>query len=82
MNFCELTEEQFRTFLNHHPLKSFLQTPEIAQLREKNGWKKYYVGLKEHNKIVAATMMLSSGNFLVKKIFYAPRGILIDFENK
>ncbi len=82
MNFCELTEEQFRTFLNHHPLKSFLQTPEIAQLREKNGWKKYYVGLKEHNKIVAATMMLSSGNFLGKKIFYAPRGILIDFENK
>lgn len=82
MNLCELTETEFRNFLDHHPLKTFLQTPEIAHLREKSGWKIYYVGLKENNTILAATMMLSSGKFFKKQVFYAPRGVLIDFENQ
>jgi len=82
MNLCELTETEFRNFLDNHPLKSFLQTPEIAKLREKNGWKKYYVGLKQNDEIMGATMMISGGNFMGKSIFYAPRGILIDYKNK
>lgn len=82
MKLYELTEQEFREFLNTHPLKSFLQTPEIAKIKEKEGWKKYYVGLKENGKILCATMMLSAGNFFGKKVFYAPRGVLIDFENQ
>lgn len=82
MKLYELTEQEFRDFLNCHPLKTFLQTPEIAKLRVQFGWKCYYVGLKEDEKIVAATMMLSGGNFLGKKIFYAPRGVLIDYEDE
>lgn len=82
MKLYELTEQEFRDFLDKHPLKTFLQTPEMAQLKEKSGWKKYYVGLKENDKILCATMMLSAGNFFGKKVFYAPRGILIDFEDK
>lgn len=81
MKLYELEEEEFRQFLDKHPLKSFLQTPEIAQLREKNGWTKYYVGLKENDQILCATMMLSGGSFFGKKIFYAPRGFLIDFQD-
>lgn len=82
MKLYELTEKEFREFLNNHPLKSFLQTPEIATLREKNGWQKYYVGLKEKDQLIGATMMIAGGNFMGKKIFYAPRGILIDFEKQ
>ena len=82
MKLIELTEKEFRTFLDSHPLKTFLQTPEMATLKEKSGWKKYYIGIKENDKVVAATMMLSAGNFFGKQVFYAPRGILIDFENK
>lgn len=82
MQLYELSEPEFREFLNHHPLKTFLQTPEIAHLRKKNGWNIYYIGLKENNTIVAATMMMSSGNFFGKQVFYAPRGVLIDFENQ
>lgn len=82
MKFCELEEKEFREFLDNHPLKTFLQTPEIAHMREKNGWKKYYVGLKENDTIICATMMLSAGNFFGKKVFYAPRGVLIDYENE
>ncbi len=82
MKFCQLKEQEFREFLNNHPQKTFLQTPEIAQIREKSGWKKYYVGVKENDTIICATMMLSAGNFFRKKVFYAPRGVLIDYENE
>lgn len=82
MKLIQLTEEEFRGFLNNHPLKTFLQTPEMAKIREKNGWKKYIVGIKENEKIVAGCLMLSAGNFFGKQVFYAPRGVLIDFENK
>lgn len=82
MKFCQLKEQEFREFLNSHPQKTFLQTPEIAQIREKSGWKKYYVGVKENDTIICATMMLSAGNFFRKKVFYAPRGVLIDYENE
>ena len=82
MNLYELSEQEFRDFLDRHPLKTFLQTPEIAHLREKNGWTIYYVGLKDKDKVIAATMMMSIGNFMGKKTFYAPRGVLIDYENQ
>ena len=59
MKLYELTEQEFRDFLNCHPLKTFLQTPEIAKLRVQFGWKCYYVGLKEDEKIVAAPLAIS-----------------------
>lgn len=82
MKLYELTEEEFRNFLNNHPLKTFLQTPEMASLKEKKGWTKYYVGLKENGTILGATMMVAHNSFMHKKRFYAPRGVLIDYENK
>ena len=81
MKFIELTEEEFRTFSSTHPLKSFMQTPEMAKMREKNGYKPYYVGVKKGNKIVAATMMGSRKSHFGYYEFYAPRGLLIEYED-
>ena len=39
MEFCTLTEKEFRSFLEKSPERTFLQTPEIGKLREKSGWK-------------------------------------------
>ena len=52
MEFIELKENEFRKFLDKHPLKTFLQTPEIGKLRKKSGWNVNYVGVKNKNKIV------------------------------
>lgn len=82
MIFRTLTEDEFRYFLDKHPLKTFLQTPEIAQLRESIGWKKHYVGVEEGNKLVAGTMMVSRKNRFGVAEFYAPRGFLIDYQNQ
>ncbi len=82
MKLYELNEQEFRVYLDNHPLKTFLQTPEIAKMREASGWETYYVGLKEKNKLIGATMLTAKKNFMGKKLFYAPRGILINFEDK
>lgn len=81
MKFVSLTEEEFRVFAKEHPLKSFIQTPEMAKLKQDQGWNIHYVGVKKNQQILAATLMMSNGNFLGKKMFYAPNGFLIDYQN-
>ena len=81
MNFQEITEKEYRSFWENHPLKSFLSAPEIAQLKEKSGWNSYYVGVKENKKIIAATMLVSKKRKFNSYEFYSPRGYLLDFNN-
>lgn len=82
MQFVEIKEEEFRKFLDSHPLKTFLQTPEIGQLREKEGWDLNYVAVKDKKKILCATMLVSKIRHFQKKEFYSPRGFLIDFNDQ
>ena len=81
MVFTELTKEEFKKFLDNHELKSYLQTPEMAQLKVLSGWEEYYVGVKKDDKILCATMMIAYKGKLGKQ-FSAPRGYLIDFRDK
>lgn len=81
MNFCKLTEQEYKLFLDNHPQKTFLHTPSIGKLRKKDGWNYEFVGVKENNNIVAATMLLSRNEFAGKKEFFAMRGLLIDYNN-
>ena len=50
MKFEIITEEEYRKFWKNHPLKTFLSAPEISELRNKQNWDTYYVGVKEKNK--------------------------------
>lgn len=81
MEFVELTEEEYILYWENHPMKTFLSSPKISKLREKSNWKTYYVGVKENNEIIAATMLLSHLRHFKKYEFYSPRGYLLDFNN-
>ena len=81
MIFTTLTEEEFTPFYLNHPLKTFLQSPDIASLRKKSGWDVDFVGVKKDNVIIAATMLLSKQQFMKQYEFYAPRGFLIDYQD-
>ncbi len=81
MTFEILKEDEFRKFLDSHTLKNFMQLPEIGLLRKKSGWNVYYVGVKEDKNIVAATMLLSHIRRFGVSEFYAPRGLLADYED-
>jgi lipid II:glycine glycyltransferase (peptidoglycan interpeptide bridge formation enzyme) len=82
MKFTILNEDEYSNFLDNHPLKTFLQTVEMAKLEESHGWKAHFVGIKENDKILCATMMISRKTKLGFNYFSAPRGYLIDFNDK
>lgn len=82
MNFITLEPETFREFADESPYKSFTQTPEIANYREKNGWTVYYFGVEEKGNLKAATMLIGKPTFLGKSTFFTPGGPLLDFEDK
>lgn len=81
MIFTTITASEFREFADHSPYKSFMQTPEIAKLREKSGWVPYYFAVKKGDKILAAAMAVAKPTFLGKSTFYTPGGPLLDYEN-
>ena len=77
----ELTEKEFQDFAKNHPLRNFMETIEIGNLRKKNGWTVKYLGLKEEKKLVGATMLLSRPRHFNMNEFYAIRGPLLDYSN-
>ena len=82
MQFCTISEDEFRKFYETSDQRTFLQTPEIGKLREKSGWQVHYLAVKKNKKIVAATMMVSITRHFGQKEFYAPRGLLVDYKDK
>ena len=81
MEFTTLTPEEFSEYAEKSPYKSFMQTPEIAQYRESNGWTPYYLGVKKHDELLAACLLVAKPTFLGKSTFLAPGGPLFDLEN-
>ena len=82
MTFEEITSEDFREFAKNSPYKSFMQTPEVAGYRSKNGWTVYYLAAIHSGEIKAASMLVAKPNFLGKSIFIAPGGPLLDLEDQ
>lgn len=82
MKLKKLNNTEFREWAIKHPQITFHQTKEWAKLKESNGWYAYFVGLEDNQTIVAATMLLSKTIPVInKRIFYAPRGFLIDYKD-
>ncbi len=82
MEFVELTKEEFASIQNDMPGSTYTQTTYWADIKAANTWEGYYLGIKVNEKIVAASLLLARKVILGKKIFYAPRGLMLDYENK
>ncbi len=83
MKFEELTKEEFSTFAKTHPLQNFHQTTSWGDLKKRTSWESYYVGMKDKKgKILCASLLLAKDTPIKRKMFYAPRGFLIDFEDQ
>ena len=81
MEFKVLNEDEFRSFIKNNPYSSFMQTPELAHLKEEFGSVVHYVGIIENNEIIAASLLLEDKTIFNKKMFYAPRGLIVDYNN-
>ena len=82
MIFTELTEEEFMASVKDLKNANFHQTAAWAELKKFNGWDSLYVGIKENDKIIGASLILIKKLAFGMYMGYAPRGFLIDFEDK
>lgn len=82
LEFVNLSKKEYQEFFAKNELSSFMQTIELGNLKEELGDTVHYVGVKDNNKVVAATLILEQKSFLNFKTFYAPRGFLIDYHDK
>lgn len=83
MELRELTKKEFDSYALNHPLGSFQQTSFWGRFMEGDKFHAYYVGgfIKEH--LVGASLFLSYERKKDKeRVFYAPRGFLIDYKNE
>ncbi len=83
MKLVNLSKKEFKKFADKHEQITFHQTEEWANLKKVNNWSSYYIGLKDKDKIVAGALLLAKTLPIIKKkMFYSPRGFLIDYTNK
>ncbi len=81
MKFQEISEQEYGVFWQTHPLKSFLSSPKFATLRKAGGQNVYFVGVKNNDTLIAATMLYARKTKLNAYNFEAVRGFLLDYEN-
>ncbi len=83
MKLISLNKEEFKKFADKHPQITFHQTEEWANLKKVNGWESFYIGLEEKGTIKAGALLLAKKVPIIKKkMFYSPRGFLIDYQDK
>lgn len=75
-----IEEKEFDDFVTSFPSTSFMQTTSWAKV--KTAWEHDFVGMYSKEKLVCAAMILKRKLFLGKKLFYIPRGLVIDYKNK
>ena len=81
MLFKELDPIEFDEFVNKHIPYTPYQSSAYGSTMEGEDYKVYYVGIKDNDIVVAASMIMV-GNIKSFKYAYAPRGFLIDYKNR
>lgn len=84
MQIILLDEARFDSFAINHPNYNFYQTSNYGRFMTKHGYNSYYLGLVDDMNIIkAATLMIVKNEKNNKrKMGYAPRGFLIDWNNE
>lgn len=75
-----IDRNEYDSFVKKFDSTSFMQTSSWADV--KSAWSHDLVGMYEDEKLVCATLILKRNLFLGKKLFYIPRGFVIDYKNK
>jgi len=83
LKIVKLTEEQFDSFSSNHPLHTYYQTSAYGKLMSNDNFEPHYYGfINDQNILIGASLILVQKLFLGYKYAYAPRGFLIDYDNK
>lgn len=78
----EVEAKEFDEFSKNHPLTMFEQSSHWAKLKEINGWKHHYYLYKDNDEVVGGALVLYKTFLKTFKVFYSPRGLLVDYHNE
>ena len=83
MKIITLKKEEFDNFSNNHKYNSYYQSSNYADFAVENDqYNVHYLGfVDENDKLIGASLMLYKTLFWGYKYAYAPRGLLINYEN-
>ena len=81
MYIKELTNEEFNNFTNTFKNYSIYQTSEYGFVMNTQNYDSIFIGLIDDDKILAASLILIEKESMFKYA-YAPKGILIDYNDK
>jgi len=83
MIFKILNKEEYASFSINHPYFTFYQSYEQIKVKSLTDWQGEMVGVLEDEKIIGATVLLRKKlPYVNKYLYYAPRGLLIDYDNQ
>ena len=78
----KVNEREFDEFSVTHPLTMFQESSYWANLKRINGWGHDYYLYKENNQIVAGALVLYKTFLKTFKVYYSPRGLLVNYANE
>ena len=82
MKLKDINKKEFEEFCLKSNIDSFYQSKYYAEIKRKEGYHTYFVGLEQDGAIMGAALLLSKQVSIMKKrAFYAPRGFIIDYKN-
>ena len=82
MKLKDINKKDFEDFCLKCDIDNFYQSKYYAEIKRKEGYHTYFVGLEQDGTIMGAALLLSKEVSLMKKrAFYAPRGFIIDYKN-
>ena len=82
MKIKELESNEYEEYISKNKYTTFYQKEYWGKLKKDGGWNYKLVGMKKNNKIVGATLLLFKNLPLGLKLFYSPRGFLIDYNDE
>lgn len=82
MRIVKLYPEAFDKYISSISYCSYFQTSAYGQLLSKFGLKEEFLGFEEGGQLVGAVLLLHKPIFMGFKYAYAPRGIIIDYNNQ
>jgi len=76
-----LGEQEFDNYASKHKYSSYYQSSSYGYLMSNYGLKPLYLGFYDGGELIGATLILYKAPIMGFKYGYAPRGLLIDYDN-
>lgn len=81
MRIVNISAQEFDIYASTHKYSSYYQSSYYGYLMSNYGLKPMYLGFYEGSTLIGASLILYKIPFMGFKYGYAPRGLLIDYEN-